>query len=144
MLGLKAAVNQNYTGFKIFAPAFLFGWRYSLHVSFPWLLQSYCCSLNSVSLFSNLQSYITFPLLFCLIPSVLLLQLRYLTSVYRGFGFSSPASFSPGAVGASLFPAALHASQKNANFEPAFGLMAMLKNIPLWSMKDNTKQQCSP
>lgn len=74
-----------------------------------------------------------------------LLQLRYLTIVYRGFHFSPLLClFSPGAVGVLLFPAALHASQKNTNLEPAFGLMAMLKNVPLWSMKDNAKHQSSP
>lgn len=45
----------------------------------------------------------------------------------RGFSFSPPARFSPGAIGALLFPAAFHAPQKSTIFEPAFGLMAMLK-----------------
>lgn len=45
----------------------------------------------------------------------------------RGLGFSPPARFSPGAIGALFFPAAFHAPQKSTIFEPAFGLMAMLK-----------------
>lgn len=108
-------------------------------LSLPWCLQSHwshsCWILYH---FSKLQCYTTLALLFCLAPSVLSLHLRYLTSVYRGFGFSAPASFSPGAIGALLFPAAFHAPQKGTVFEPAFGLIAKPSLCEAWKTRESS------
>lgn len=115
---------QNYTAFKITTPSCLNEDVDSkcFHVS----SHTGCFLLNSVSEFSKLQCS-TLELLFCLTPSALSLHLRYLTSVHRGFSFSPPARFSPGTIGALLFPAAFHPPHKSTVFEAAFGLMTMLK-----------------
>lgn len=91
---------QIYTSFKILTPSCLSEGADlkrcpSLHVS----SHTGCPLLNSVSVFSKLQFCTTLALLFCLTPS----------EMHRGFFSSPPARFSPGATGASLFPAAFHA-----------------------------------
>lgn len=132
---------QTYTGFKMLTASCL-SENVDLQCSPSLDVSSHIgyFFLNSVSLFSKPQCSTTLELLFCLTPSVLSLHLRHLTSVYRGFCFSPPARFSPGTIGALLFPAAFHAPQKSSVFEPAFGLMAMLKTslCEAWKTKEST------
>lgn len=91
---------------------------------------SHICLLNSVSLFCNCQTYTTLLLLFFLIPLVLWLQLRHLTSACRRFGFSPPARFSPGTVGCFVLPCCSLCFTEKCNFWASLWVNGRVKKRP--------------